>query len=152
MLFLRTNARVKLWMIKWKRFSFVNDAIFFTRFTFTETGLFGARKPGPKALLPEADRLAVPIMLLALLFFPSLPLTPHWLILFRLAWAGMHLMQFYVQAVWQWRVPSFCAINISFSIWMQIWDVAPGILMGSPMKNNPVWIWFVWAQNKYGAM
>lgn len=92
--------------------------------------------------------------LLALVFFLSLPLTPHWLILFRLAREGMHLMQFYVQAVSQWRVPSFCGINISFSIWMQIWDVALGILMCSTMKNNqgPVWIWFVWAQNKYGAM
>lgn len=76
--------------------------------------------PVPKALLLEADRVVVSLMLLALIFFLSLSLTPHWLILFRLAWAGMHLMQFYVQAVWQWRVPSFCSINISFSIWMQI--------------------------------
>lgn len=40
------------------------------------------------------------------------------------------LMYFYVQAIWQWRVPSFCSINISFPIWMQIRDVTPGIQMG----------------------
>lgn len=46
------------------------------------------------------------------------------------------LMHFYVQANWQWRVPSFCSINISFPIWMQIWGVTPRIQMGclSPWK------------------
>lgn len=40
------------------------------------------------------------------------------------------LMCFYVQANWQWRVPSFCSINISSPIWMQIRDVTPRIQMG----------------------
>lgn len=53
----------------------------------------------PEALLLEADQVVVSLILLALIFFLSLYLMPHWLILFRLAWAGMHLMQFYVQAV-----------------------------------------------------
>lgn len=54
--------------------------------------------------------------------------------------APTFLMHFYVQAIWQWRAPSFCSINISFPIWMQIWgQLAPeykwtGRL--SPWKNN----------------
>lgn len=96
---------------------------------FLHTGLLGVRKPRPKTpLSPERSPRSRSLSLLCLL-------TPHWLILFRLAWAGMHLMQFYVQAIWQWRVPSFCGINISFSIWMQIWDVAPGILMCFPREK-----------------
>lgn len=46
---------------------------------------------------------------------------------------GMHLpslTHFCVQANWQWRVPSFCSINISFLIWMQIRDLTPRIQMG----------------------
>lgn len=66
---------------------------------------------------------------------PSFSPTPHWLILFWLAWAGMH---FHVQAVWQWRVPSFCSINISFSIWMQIWDVTLRIQMGCLSCDNEI--------------
>lgn len=67
------------------------------------------------------------------------------------------LMHFYVQANWQWRVPSFCSINISFPpVWMQIRNVTPGIQMGRvnglKITKGSQWMWFVRALDKYGAV
>lgn len=77
--------------------------------------------------------------------------------------APTFLMHFYVQAIWQWRAPSFCSINISFPIWLQIWGqhapeykwtgrLSPWKNNGGPPPRRLARIWFVCALDKYGGM
>lgn len=54
---------------------------------------------------------------------------------------GRHVMYYRVKANWQWRLPLFDIINITFSVWMQI-EASPLEYEWAIFPRSRLWIWF----------